>query len=73
MGPRRRRVVWSEGASRELDEATGYVAEESLRRAIRLLERLLDAAEALADLSERGSFPNAVTLEFVRCSSIHTV
>jgi plasmid stabilization system protein ParE len=51
MGPRRRRVAWSEGAHRELDEAIGYVARDS---AARLLNRLLGAAESLAELSERG-------------------
>lgn len=54
MGPRRRRVTWSEGAYRELDEATEYVAQDSLEGAVRLFERLLEAAESLADLSERG-------------------
>ena len=54
MGPRRRRVAWSEGARRELDEAIGYVAEDSLQNAISLLERLLEAGESLAELSERG-------------------
>ena len=54
MGPRHPRVVWSEGASRELNEATEYIAEESLKSAIDVLERLLEAAASLADLSERG-------------------
>ena len=54
MGSRRRRVVWSEGASRELDEATEYLSRESLRSAIGVLEGLLEAAESLADLSDRG-------------------
>ena len=54
MGPRRRRVVWSEGATRELDEATEYIAEESLQSAINVLERLLEAAESLANLPDRG-------------------
>lgn len=54
MGPRRRRVVWSEGAARELDEATEYIAQDSLQSAINVLERLLDAAESIADLPDRG-------------------
>ena len=54
MGPRRRRVTWSEGARRELDEAIAYVAEDSPRNAVALLERLLDAGASLAQLSERG-------------------
>jgi plasmid stabilization system protein ParE len=54
MGPRRRRIVWSEGAIRELDEATEYVAADSPQNAVRLLERVLHAAASLAELSERG-------------------
>ena len=67
MGPRRRRVTWSEGAPRELDEAIAHVAEDSPRNAIALLERLLDAGSSLAQLSERGRIvpergqPNAAT------------
>ena len=54
MGPRRRRVVWSEVATRELDQATEYIAQDSLQSAIDVLERLLDAAQSLADLPDRG-------------------
>ena len=54
MGVGRRRVVWSEGARRELDEAVSYVAEESLDSAIRLLERILESVQTLSTLSERG-------------------
>ena len=54
MGVGRRRVVWSEGARRELDEAVSYVAEESLDSAIRLLERILESVQSLSTLSERG-------------------
>jgi toxin ParE1/3/4 len=54
MGPRRRRVEWTEGAHRELDEAIAYVAQDSLQNAARLLVRILQAAESLAELSQRG-------------------
>ena len=54
MGPRHRRVIWSEGATVELDAAIGYVAEDAPSSAARLLERVLDAAASLADLSGRG-------------------
>lgn len=53
MGARRRRVVWSTGAAQELDDATAYIARDSISSAVRVLERLLAAAESLADLSER--------------------
>jgi plasmid stabilization system protein ParE len=54
MGPRRRRVTWSEGAHRELDEAISYVAEDSPRNAADLLERILQAGASLSELSDRG-------------------
>ena len=54
MGPRRRGVVWSDGAFRELDEAIEYVAQDSRQAAVRLLQRLLDAAQSLSELAERG-------------------
>ncbi len=54
MGPRRRRVVWSDGAFRELDEATEYVAQDSRQAAVRLLQQLLDAAQSLSEFAERG-------------------
>ena len=38
MGPRRRPVVWTEGAPRDLDAAITFVADESLEGAIRLLQ-----------------------------------
>jgi plasmid stabilization system protein ParE len=54
MGPRRRRVVWTRGASQELDENVEFIAEDSLQAAIDVLQRVLKAAESLADLSDRG-------------------
>jgi plasmid stabilization system protein ParE len=37
-----------------LDEAVGYVAEDSIEAALRLLSEALDTAGSLATLSERG-------------------
>ncbi|TFH65216.1 MAG: type II toxin-antitoxin system RelE/ParE family toxin [Gemmatimonadales bacterium] len=54
MGARRRRIVWSEGARRELDEAVSYIAEDSIASAIRILEQILGSAESLGTLGERG-------------------
>ena len=54
MAARRRRVVWSEQASQALDEAVGYVAQDSLPAARRLLDDALEAARSLDTLSERG-------------------
>lgn len=54
MGPRRRRVVWSQGALRDLDAAISYIAGDSPENAHRILERVLGAAESLDELSDRG-------------------
>jgi toxin ParE1/3/4 len=54
MGPRRRRVSWTERALAAVDEALAYVAADSPVAAERLLIRLLDAADSLSDLTERG-------------------
>lgn len=54
MGARHRRVVWSDGALLDVEEALSYVATESPRAAARLLDQILEAAESLGTLSERG-------------------
>ena len=54
MGVGRRRVVWGEGARSELDEAVSYIAGDSIDSAIRALERILESAESLSTLGERG-------------------
>ena len=54
MGVGRRRVAWGEGARRELDEAISFIAEDSIDSAIRVLERILESAESLNTLGERG-------------------
>ncbi len=54
MGPRRRRIVWTEGARRELDAAIAFVADESLEGAIRLLEDILHSTDSLDSMADRG-------------------
>ncbi len=54
MGPRRRRVVWTEGARRELDAAIAFVADESLEGAISLLEEILTSTKSLDSMPDRG-------------------
>ena len=54
MGSRLRRLVWTEGARRELDAAIAFVADDSLEGAVHLLEDILISAESLLALSERG-------------------
>jgi len=55
MGPRRRRVTWTETALRGLDSSIAFVARESIDNAHRLLERVLGAADSLGILGERGA------------------
>jgi plasmid stabilization system protein ParE len=54
MAHRHRRVIWTEQASKALDEALTYIAQDSLDGAQAVLEQALAAADALATLSERG-------------------
>ena len=54
MGPRRRRVVWTERARRELDAAITFIADESLEGAIRLLQDILNSAHSLHFMPDRG-------------------
>ncbi len=54
MGPRRRRVAWTQGAKRDLDAAIEFVALESLDGALHILEDMLDSAASLSTLAERG-------------------
>ena len=55
MAARRRRVVWSQQASHALDEAVGYVAQESLPGARRLLDDVeMPLVPVLADMEMSG-------------------
>ena len=47
MAARRRRVVWTEHASRMLDDVVSYVAQDSHPAAERLLIQALEAASSL--------------------------
>jgi toxin ParE1/3/4 len=55
MDTRRRRVDWTEAAGTALDEAIAFVARDSPKNAVALLNRVLETAESLSDLPERGS------------------
>jgi plasmid stabilization system protein ParE len=54
MATGRRRVAWSRVARDHLDDAIEYIAKESPSSANALLDRILDAAESLGEMSERG-------------------
>ncbi|MFQ5930154.1 MAG: type II toxin-antitoxin system RelE/ParE family toxin, partial [Acidobacteriota bacterium] len=54
MAGRTRQVVWTEGARSGLDEVLDYIAEDSPIAAGRFLEVVLDTAESLSSLAERG-------------------
>jgi toxin ParE1/3/4 len=54
MGSRRRRVDWTDQALAAVDEALAYVAADSPAAAERLLSRIIDSADSLSGLSERG-------------------
>jgi len=54
MAARRRAVVWADRARRALDDALTYIAKDSLQNAGRIAERVIEQANSLATLSERG-------------------
>jgi len=54
MARKLRKVNWTATGQRTLDEAIAYIAQDSLPAAKRLLENVLDTAESLSVLSERG-------------------
>ena len=55
---RRFEVVLTQGAQYDLEEIHDHIAEfDSPANADHVLDRLLDAAEKLAELPERGSWP----------------
>ena len=52
MGSGRRRVAWSDGALRQLDEGISYIAEDSIGSAVRVLELILESTESLRTMNE---------------------
>ena len=51
-------VVLTEGAVRDLDDLTAFIAaQDGLDRADQVLERIHDKLAALRDLPERGEYP----------------
>ena len=48
------RVTWTEHAYAQLDEAMAFIARDRPNTAMTWLERILDAAQDLDELTERG-------------------
>lgn len=52
------KVLFTHGAERDLEEIYAYIAEnDTQKNAEYVLDKLLEAAETLADFPERGSYP----------------
>jgi plasmid stabilization system protein ParE len=49
-----RKVVWTEPAADDLVETVDYIARDSAAYAAALAQRVCDAGDSLAELSERG-------------------
>jgi plasmid stabilization system protein ParE len=54
MATRRRRVVWALRARRAVDDALTYIADDLPQAGADLAARVIERAEGLATLSERG-------------------
>jgi plasmid stabilization system protein ParE len=66
MARRRREVIWTLQAQATLDAAIGYIAEDSVAAAQRMLERALEAAASLATLTERGRIVPELEIATIR-------
>lgn len=66
MADRRRAVVWTATAREQLDEIVGYISEDSIEVALKILDDLLEAAESLAHLAHRGRVVPEIQDEQVR-------
>lgn len=61
------KVLLTAGAESDLGELHGYIAEhDSPESADHVLDRLVEAAESLADLPERGSHPRELSTLGIR-------
>lgn len=60
------RVLWTELALSQLEEAMAYIARDRPATAARWLDKLLATAESLAELPERGRMVAEAQREDVR-------
>ena len=51
---RRREIVWTPGALNDLDEIIAYICRDSTTSGIAFLDDVLNSAESLVTLSDRG-------------------
>jgi toxin ParE1/3/4 len=54
---RRRSVVWTEVAARDVERLAAYLVDEAPVRAPQIVDRILSRAESLAFFPERGRVP----------------
>ena len=54
MAEERREVIWTTSARNELDDIVAYIAKDAPLSALAFLEEVLDTADSLTTLSERG-------------------
>ena len=66
MATQRREVIWTLRARDALDEAAAHIAQDSPEAAVDLVERALDAAKSLDNLSERGHLVPELEIPTVR-------
>jgi toxin ParE1/3/4 len=71
MAARRWRVIWSEQANHQVDEAVAYIARDSLQTARRVLADALDAGASLQTMAERGRIVPEVGSPAIREIFVH--
>ena len=72
MADRRRRIVWTAQARSALDDILGYIARDSPQAARVVLKKVLDTAEALSTLSERGRIVPEIDDPSIREVFVHS-
>ena len=66
MAGRSRRVIWTDGARRGLDQVLEYIAEDSPVASGRFLELVLDTTQSLTSLADRGRIVPEIQRQEIR-------
>jgi toxin ParE1/3/4 len=71
MAARRWRVIWSEQANHQVDDAVAYIARDSIQAARRVLADALDDGASLQTMAERGRIVPEVGSPAIREIFVH--
>ncbi|MDF0668636.1 MAG: type II toxin-antitoxin system RelE/ParE family toxin [Nitrospira sp.] len=66
MAKERREVIWTTNARNELDDIVAYIAKDAPLSALAFLEEVLNTADSLFSLAERGRIVPELQNPFIR-------